>query len=447
MSLRLLKCDWVKLSLLCSVLGLMFIGCEQADEESDLRLEIADEVSEALDNKLDIWYPRVIDQEYGGYLTNFGYDWEQEENQDKFIVTQTRHLWTLSKVGTNFPERDYMEYANRGFQFLRDHMWDEQYGGFYQTVSREGEPIPNQDGEFNKTLYGNVFAIYGLASYYEYSQNPEALELAQMAFNWLDDNARDPVHEGYFQNLDRGGTPVGENPLKDYNSGIHTLEAFYELYTVWPDDHLRDRLEEMFFIIRDVVTTDQGYLNLYFEADWTHVSYRDSTEEVIMANLNRDHVTPGHDIETAYLLYEAAHALGWQDDETTIQIAKRMVDHTLDHGWDSEAGGIYDVGYYFQGDDHMSVIRDTKTWWAQAEALNPLLMMADYFPDDPRNYFDKFVMQWEYIKEYLIDHEHGGWFTSGLDKNPDARSARKSQQWKGNYHTVRSMMEVIHRLE
>lgn len=424
------------------------LSCEPAQRESpqERRAAIAAEVAEELERKLDLWYPRVIDREYGGYLTNFTADWQQEEEQEKMIVTQSRHLWTLSRAGSELTGRDYTAEAERGFEFLRDRMWDGEYGGFHQTVTRSGEPLPGPGEEFFKTLYGNVFAIYGLAAYYGYTGDPEALDLARKTFDWLEEHARDPAHGGYFQNLERSGRPVGANPLKDYNSGIHTLEAFYELYGVWPDERLRERLREMFLIIRDLVTDESGYLKLYFEADWTHISFRDSSEAVIMENLARDHVTPGHDIETAYLLYEAALALDGAVDRTTLQRAKRMVDHTLDHGWDEEKGGIYDVGYHFPGEERMRVIRDTKTWWAQAEALNPLLMMADYFPDDERDYFGKFAMQWDYIRNYLIDHEHGGWFHSGLDKRPDAATARKSHAWKGNYHTVRSLMEVLERL-
>jgi cellobiose epimerase len=52
-----------------------------------------------------------------------------------------------------------------------------------------------------------------------------------------------------------------------------------------------------------------------------------------------DHVTFGHDIETAYLIYEAAEALGNYDEETA-SICKMLVDHTIRKGWDAEHGGF-----------------------------------------------------------------------------------------------------------
>lgn len=448
--------SWMKRAVVATasaaaVLGMAACGARTAPSPfpEEARARVLAEVEAEMLRKIDLWYPRVIDNEYGGFLSNFTYDWQQMESQEKMIVTQARHVWTLSKLAERFPERrdEFLRYARHGFEFLRDRMWDQEYGGFYVNVNRAGEPAVSRGGTISKTLYGNVFAIYGLAAYYGASGDAEALELAQRTFRWLDENARDPVHGGYFQNLNRQGQPTGSNPLKDYNSGIHTLEAFYELYRVWPDPLMRQRLEEMFYIIRDRFVQERGYLQLYFQADWTPITFRDSSEAVIRANLGRDHITPGHDIETAYLILEAAHALGWENDTTTARITKRLVDHTIETSFDESVGGVYDVAYYMPGDtDKPTIIEDTKNWWAQAETLNSLLLMAERYPDDPHRYFDKFLKQWNYINEYLIDHEHGGWYDAGIDKQPQARTNRKAQVWKGNYHTLRALLEVSHRL-
>ena len=429
--------------------GLLYIsGCHsQADHyEAELRGQISQEISDEISTKLDVWYPRVIDTEHGGYISNFSHDWEMTGSQEKMIVTQARHLWTLSKVISLYPEnQQYSEYAEQGFEFLRDQMWDDDYGGFFQIVTRQGTPVENsQFGDnFRKTLYGNAFAIYGFAAYYGATENQGALDLAKQAFNWLETHSHDNEYGGYFQPLERDGTPQKVGYPKDYNSGIHILEALTELYVVWPDELVRERLTEMFYIVRDTMVTDKGYLNLYFTEDWTHLSYRDSTEAVIRENIGRDHITPGHDIETSFLLLEAAHALGMEDDSETHEITKLLTDHTLDTGWDSKAGGFYDTSYYFPEEDEITIIRDTKNWWAQAEGLNTLLIMANLYPDDGRNYFDSFVQQWEYIKEYLIDHEHGGWYNSGIDKQPESVTSRKSHIWKGNYHTLRALISVL----
>lgn len=434
------------------VVFISFFGCQSDRTETDPNTtvdteKVAAEIDSVLKDQYQLWYPRTVDNEYGGFLSRFTYDWQPEGPQDKFIVTQSRHVWSSSTIAyMDTSRRDFEQYGKYGYQFLKNIMWDQEYGGFYDMVSREGEVITEEDDRIQKQLYGNAFAIYGLASYYRISGNKEVLELAQKAFYWLEEGGYDPDHGGYFNSLTREGQPYESGFAKDYNSGIHILEALAELYQVWPDNLVRDRLYEMFRIVRDTIITDRGYMNLYFRNDWTPVVYRDSSRTLQEENQNIDHITFGHDIETAFLLLEAAHSLGF-DADSTLSMAKKMVDHTIDHAWDEEDGGIYDYGYYFQGDDTLTVTSTSKEWWSQAEALHSLLIMARHFPDDPHNYLERFAEQWTYIKQYMLDHEHGGWYRTGIDEDPEAQKMSRASIWKGNYHTVRSLLRSRDLLE
>ncbi|HEX9974704.1 MAG TPA: AGE family epimerase/isomerase, partial [bacterium] len=332
-------------------------------------------------------------------------------------------------------------------------MWDTMYGGFFMLRNRQGNPIQGGYGD-DKSAYGNAFAIYALASYYAISDDISALNLAQKTFLWLEKHSHDPEYKGYFDRMKRDGTWYSKsdsklNPrqlvgagLKDQNSSIHLLEAFAELYRVWPDSLLRERLVEMLTLIRDTITTEKGYLTLFLARDWTPVSFRDSSDAVRSANYFLDHVSFGHDVETAYLMLEASHVLGIKSDAKTLIVGKKIVDHALSNGWDDQNGGFFYQGYYFKNSDMITIIDETKTWWVQAEGLNALLLMAKLFPNE-KKYEAAFKKQWEYMKKYLIDHEHGGWYMEGLDKSPDKKKAPKAFDWKVNYHDARALMNCI----
>lgn len=404
--------------------------------------------------QLDKWYPNSFDTVYGGFHTSFTYDFKPGSNTDKMIVTQARHTWVNAKAMELYPQTEYFRKgAVHGFQFLKNVMWDSVYGGFFTLVDQKGVPIVN--GKVQKEAYGNAFAIYALAAYYHATADPQALELARKGFLWLEKHSRDPVHKGYFQHLQRDGTPVkrtddipGTSDLgyKDQNSSIHLLEAFTELYQVFPDPLVRERLKEMFLLIRDTILSPRGNLVLFFHPDWKPVSFRDKDAETILKHRNLDHVSFGHDVETAYLLWEASQALAIPNDTATLRIMKRMVDHALHNGWDNEKGGFYDEGYYFKGDTGITIIKKTKNWWAQAEGLNSLLMMASLFPDDSTYYYTRFKQLWNYCCLYLIDQEFGGWFEGGLDEQPEHRYGRKGHIWKATYHTFRALSNCMGRL-
>ena len=398
------------------------------------------------------WYPQSIDTVDGGFISTWTYDFKPTGAQDKMIVTQARHTWTNAKASLRYPEVDYFKTgAKHGFKFLKNKMWDKTYGGFYTLVDKQG----NVKGDSTKTAYGNAFGIYALAAYYSASMDTSALTLAKETFMWLEKGSHDPNLKGYFQHLQRNGTPIkrqadtpstADTGYKDQNSSIHLLEAFTELYQVWPDELLRERLHEMLLLIRDTIVTPKGNLTLFLYPDWKPVTFVDSSQVVIEKHHYLDHVSFGHDVETAYLMLEASHVLGIHNDTTTLRIAKKMVDHALNNGWDNSVGGFYDEGYYFKGAAGITITHDTKNWWAQAEGLNALLLMADLFPEDEHQYYKKFETLWDYTDKYLIDHEHGDWYAGGIDKQPEMKTALKGQIWKSVYHHYRSLDNCIQRL-
>src|SRR5690606_18917919 len=190
---------------------------------------------------------------------------------------------------------------------------------------------------------------------------------------------------------------------------IHLLECFTALYEVWPDKLLKERLEELLTLIRDTITTDKGYLTLHLQRDWEPVTFKDSTDAVRKANFWLDHVSFGHDVETAFLLLEASHVLGKEKDTLTLLKAKKMVDHAIANGWDKEKGGFYDGGYYLDNSDTCTIVNPAKVWWTQAEGLNSLLLLAKLFPDE--NYYELFETQCDYINAFLIDQTNDGSYT------------------------------------
>lgn len=409
-----------------------------------------------VDDLLKLWYPLVIDMEYGGYFTNLSYDWQLLPSQDKMIVSQARHVWTTSEAAAFFPAKTFfLDYARHGVNFLRDYMWDHECGGFFQIRNRHGASSENRGWHSEKRTYGNAFAILALARFYRLTKDTPALELAKQAFEWLEEHAFDPAYGGYFQFLTREGQIIDnagayqteaddkhECGYKDLNSSIHLLEAYTELYRVWKDRKLKTQLVALLQLIRDTMSTDQGYLRLFFEPDWTPVSFRNAPQKTRMLNYELDHVSFGHDCQTSLFLLEASHVAGLENDARTLLTSQRLLEHSIANGWDQTNHGFFDGGYYENDPSRCTVIRATKAGWAQADALNALLMFSHVFPSD-RCYLDLFEKQWDYIDAFLIDHRYGDWFEGGLDREPENMKALKGHMWKCTYHTSRVLMNCI----
>jgi cellobiose epimerase len=186
---------------------------------------------------------------------------------------------------------------------------------------------------------------------------------------------------------------------------------------------VKERLRELLTIVRDKIAVEPGALNLYLTRDWRAIPAHDSF---------------GHDVETAYLLVEAAEALGIPDDARTWEVARRLVDHALDWGWDDEHGGFYDKGESFGA----PAWDRKKVWWTEAEGLNALLVMHHKFGMRTDRYSKAFRKQWDFIEKHMIDPVHGGWFAETARDGTRIGDGAKANPWKANYHTSRALMNV-----
>lgn len=433
------------------ILLLLTISC-QLNAQSSIYLGVpAADIETALIKHLTTWYPRIIDSINGGYWTNFEYDWTRSVDQPKMLVTQARGLWTAARAASAFPNDPvYKKAADHGFEFLITKMWDTKHGGFYQYYAA------TQDEPSYKLIYGNTFALFAIAEYAKINKNPEVLSWMNKVFQWMEMVAYDNKNSGYYNiilddDIKNSKAPDiqtfinslgwGKPEWKDQNTSIHILEALTTVYQVFPEPQVKKRLEEMLKLVRDKMVSRDGYLNLYFTNNWKPITYTDSSRAFIIENLSIDHVSFGHDIETAYLLLDASKTLYGKYDKKTLQVAKKLVDHSLKYGFEKDYYGLFDRGYRFKENDNIEIVTRTKAWWAQMEAWHSLALMANLYPKE-KIYTEAFQKMWQYIQKELIDHTHGGLYSNGLDESPNDKITRKAHQWKGAYHDGRALMQV-----
>lgn len=434
--------------LLVIVLSFLFTSCKSKEVAEDkLTFPSLEKETEAL---IDAWYPRIIDTINGGFFTNFSHDWTPGNQEGKMIVTQARGLWTAARAFQKYPNKGYLKTAaDQGFQSLITTMWDSDKGGFLFNYPERNTVLAH------KLIYGHTFGVYALAEYYRINPSPEVEEWMMKAYQWMEDHAHDDVNGGYNNVIlnESIDLSIAENVAmfesqgwgspgwKDQNTSIHILEALTNLYEVSEDSNVKVSLEEMLHLVRDVMVCDGGYLNLYFTADWQPILHKDSTKQYIEDNIRVDHISFGHNIETAFLLIDAAEALYGEVDAKTLGVAKRLTDHSLAFGFDDNYYGIYDKGFLYSNDDALTVVDTEKVWWSQAEAVHALALMSKHFPEHPK-YKEAALSMWSYITDNVIDHTNGGWHPSGLDNSPEAKTRAKADPWKGVYHDGRALMSL-----
>jgi len=145
------------------------------------------------ENIKPFWYPRTIDRENGGYYLNHDVNGKPIGKGTKMIVTQARMVWYFSYLfNTGWGGKEELEAAKHGYQFLRDHMWDPENGGFFWEVDYQGQVL-NPD----KITYGQAFGLYALSEFAIASKDQEALNMASKLFNLMEKYSHDSLHGGY----------------------------------------------------------------------------------------------------------------------------------------------------------------------------------------------------------------------------------------------------------
>ena len=413
-----------------------------------MKERLRDELEMELRRLMHIWFPRTIDREHGGFLCNFNYRWKPSGPQLKMLEYQARETAAAARAAAHFPDLKHLREATaHGFQYLKETIWDHSLGGWYRMLDRTGEPLEGA----TKHGHGSAYAISACVACYELTLNRECLELAKQAFTWLEEHAHDNKHGGYFVFYRRDGKPIlsgDEAPVagqtkdpigttfgfKDGNTTADLLAGFAHLYRVWPDTLLRKRLEEMLCIVRDRLVVAPGVMHMFVHPDWTPVP---------------DFARYGQSLRAASHLLAASAALAGAVDPVTARVSASIVDTMLRIAWDRDHGGFHLAGSSF-GPTHMDgnvmYVRD-KSWWVQADAMSLLLAIARLRPADETEYLGHFVRLWEYVKKYLIDAKHGGWFSAGLDTNPEARKRPKASLWKDCRHETDALLDSLMMLD
>jgi len=375
---------------------------------------------------VDFYLPHCVDQQNGGYLESLDADGKFCESEYKFLTLQARQLWFFCQLIQNDIEKEKSTAAAKsGYEFLQKHFLDKEHGGYYSRVKMDG-------GEFDtrKHIYLNAFAMYSLAAYYNATGDGEALAAALNLFETFEQKAYDNDNGGYkeffyadWKMITDPNEPkfVGEVGTKTYNSHLHIMEAFAELYRAAPSDLW---IAELIVINTATVKHPERACNIdRWTNDW----------QMVQADYNL-RASYGHDVECAWLVFDAARTIGWSI-KPLQNWAVATVEHSIKFGYDTEHGGFYYTGPLGKASD------DTKKeWWTQAEALVSMLEMYKLTGD--KKYLDVFNKTFEFVEQHQIvpaDQGGGWWATKNADGSPHGNTSRSST-WHGAYHNGRAMI-------
>jgi len=374
---------------------------------------------------LDYWEKYAPDYQRGGFHGRVNYDNEPVLDAARSVILTSRILWTFSSAYHYFHERKYLVLADRAYHYLYNHFRDPQNGGVYWSVTSTGTPLDTR-----KQLYAQAFAMYGLSEYYAASKFKPALDFAKDLFRKVDKQGYDPEYGGYFESFGTKWEPVEDLILskmpwnKSQNTHLHLIEAFTNLYRVWPDDTLRQRTGHMLDVfMTKLINPSTHRLRLFFNQQWQP---KDET------------ISYGHDIEASWLLWETAEVLR---DASRMDLVKKICIEVAS----AACTGLGDDGALNYEFDPVTKHTNTeRSWWVLAEQMVGFYNVYQLTKEE--HFKLKAKKSWDFIKRYVIDLERGEWYgTVKADLIPV--KGDKINFWKCPYHNSRACYEMVRRLK
>nr|WP_306801546.1 AGE family epimerase/isomerase [Flavobacterium sp. H4147] len=380
-----------------------------------------------MDSILKYWSKNTIDNQNGGFIGQIDFNDHIIADSEKGSVLNARILWTFSASYQTTKNENHKKLAERAFEFLSEHFYDNQFGGLFWSINADKTPKDTKN-----QIYALAFAIYALSEFYAISKNEKALEIAINLYSKIQDYSYDPINKGYLEAFTRDWKPIDDlrlsekdaNEKKTMNTHLHIIEAYANLYKVWKNKTLQNSMIELLETIeKHFINTETGHLRLFFDEKWVE---------------KPDVISYGHDIEAAWLLQQCAEI---SEDETLIANYKK---YAIQIAEATKKGIDSDGGLWYEYDPEKKELIAEKHWWPQAEAL--IGFYNAYQLTGKEEYLDIVYKNWEFTKKYILDKENGEWFW-GVYSDYSVMQKDKAGFWKCPYHNGRACLELINRIK
>ena len=414
------------------------------------------EMQDVLENNiLRFWLEQMPDREQGGFYGRMDGHMQLHPEAEKGAILNARILWSFSAAYRVLREERYLAMASYAKDYFISHFIDEEFGGVYWSLDSKGQPLDTK-----KQFYAIGFAIYGLSEYARATGDREALDYALQLFDSIEEHAFDHQYNGYIEACTREWGEIADMRLseldanypKSQNTHLHIIEPYANLYRCLKEfraqqscdyvpaigavlpigiavpqetiDRVGAALRNLISIFTDrILNPETHHLDLFFDMDWTR---------------GAGHLESyGHDIECSWLMHEAALVLGDEQVLAKVEPIVREVAKASEKGLRPDGSMIHEANL------DTGHVDDDLHWWVQAENVVGWMNLYQHFADEEA--LQRGVRGWEYIKQNLIDYEHGEWYWSRRADGTLNLDDDHAGFWKCPYHNSRMCLEIIER--
>lgn len=367
--------------------------------------------SQLLDDVLPFWFPRAVDEQFGGFLHCFDADGSIVDT-DKSVWAQGRMAWMLLTMYNSIEQNpDWLCWAESALVFLETKCVDKSDGRMYFHVAQDGSPIRKRRYAFSESFAAIAFAAHAKATGSEAS--------ARKAMHWFEvfmdisftEGRMDPKFTDVRPTLGLGPRMIALVTAQELRKNLGADETLQG----WID---RCILEIEHYFVKDDV---QAVMEMV------------APDGSIIDHFDGRTLNPGHAIEGGWFILEEARSRG--NDPALIKLGCKMIDWSFKRGWDQEKGGLLYFGDVY-GKPVQEYWHNMKFWWPHDEALIATLLAFKLTGEAHYAEWHHMVKDWAFT--HFQDTKHGEWF-GYLNKDGSPANTLKGSLWKSFFHHPRAL--------
>lgn len=370
---------------------------------------------QALEDVLPHWTEKGVDKANGMFFTNLDRMWQPFGSFDQSPAMIARHLFAFSAGYLMSGDEKLISRAQSLLHYLNENAWDEQHGGWYDLIDRQGNPV-----KLTKTTFNQVYCITGLTLYYFVTRDKKVLKTIERANALLERKVWDTKLGGYYDVMNRDWT-VHSNG-KSFSSEITPVSGYlFYLYLATKEAKYLHQLRRVMNVVGKKMTDPAtGWILESFDNSWKYNYPVRGTGEVNI----------GHNIETAWMLLRLYRLTG---ENKYLTQAKQLGENIERFGYYKDKG----CWYANVSRENPELHSDLSYWWIQAYGNMYHLF---WYSIDRKNarlaYFQKGASFWD---KYFIDKSAGDAF-QGVSVSGEPKDPVKANLFKASYHNLENSL-------
>ncbi len=359
---------------------------------------------------MPFWLEHGLDRVNGGVYTCV--------DRDGTLIDTTKSVWFQGRYGYvtayayNNIERnpEWLAASKSCIDFIERHCIDTD-GHMFFSVTAEGQPLRKR-----RYVFSDCFAAIAMAEYAKASGDSAYADRALATFRNIKRMLETP---GFLE-------PKGYLPGKSHSITMILVNVALVLKQVCSDSVLDEQ------IVTSVDLIEKYLMHPEFGCVLESVNPDGSLIDTCEGRV----INPGHGIETAWFLMQAARVTG---NARYRDLGLTILDWQYRWGWDEEFGGIINFRDC-KGLPCQDYSQDMKFWWPQCETIIASLFAYQATGDDKYLEMHRKAHLWSV--EHLCDSQYGEWF-GYLHRDGTVAQPAKGNLFKGPFHIPR-MLTVSH---